>query len=529
MDLSELTDSELIELRNKTIDDAQMYDILQSTKKVALNSAYGCMGGSFFRFYDIRHAEAITYTGQAVIKTVVNGLNKYLQKISNDEENDMVLAGDTDSVVGDSIIRVNNENKTISDFFDNVNGEYLKNDIINDNYVKQVDGVTTLSVSRDGDLQEKPIRYVMKHKVKKRLYEIKVNDKTVIVTEDHSVIAITNDFISQKIHIVKPSELSEKYLLLYLLDDELKCNYFKVTDLGIQEEWVYDIEVDDNHNFFANDICVHNSCFLHLESLVNKVFQDKEVDEETIINFLCKICDNQIQDVINKIFDSLFHRTNAFENHLHMKREKICSSGLWKAKKNYILNVWDNEGIRLSEPKIKISGIEAVKSSTPAVCRDKIKKAIECIMNSTEDELINFIHSFKKEFFSLPPEDISSPRGVSNMEKYTSAQSLYIKGTPIQARAAILYNYHLKENNLLQKYPLIKSGEKIKFCYLKLPNPIKEDVIGFVQRFPRDLNLEKYVDYELQFNKTFIEPLTKILDVIGWKTEKQTSIDSFFV
>ena len=190
--------------------------------------------------------------------------------------------------------------------------------------------------------------------------------------------------------------------------------------------------------------------------------------------------------------------------------------------------VWDNEGVLYSEPKIKISGIEAVKSSTPAVCRSKIRTAIEYIMSSTEDKLIDFIQEFKEEFFTLPPEDVSFPRRVSDIDKWFSKSTTYIKGTPIQARASILYNKYIKEKNLDNKYPLIKNGENLKFCYLRTPNPIREDVIGFVQRFPKELNLEQYVDYNTQFNLTFIQPLTKILDVIGWKTEKHATLDDLF-
>lgn len=340
------------------------FRILQESKKQCLNSAYGCMGGVFFRFYDVRNAEAITYNGQAVIKTIEKYLNEYLRKISG-QEKDFVIAGDTDS------------------------------------------------------------------------------------------------------------------------------------------------------------------CFLMFEPIVDKIFKDKNPTEEEVIDFLCNICDNQMQNVIDKIFNVFSKRTNAFDNCLHMKREKICSSGLWKAKKNYILNVWDNEGIRLSEPKIKISGIELVKTSTPAICRKYARKAIEYIMSSTEDKLIAYINECKKEFFSLPPEDVSFPKKVSDIDKWVHPTSLFIKGTPIQARAAILYNHHLNENNLIYKYPLLKNGETLKYCYLKMPNPIRQDVIGFIQTFPKELKLEKYIDYQKQFDLSFIQPLIKILNVIGWRTEKTGSLEGF--
>jgi DNA polymerase elongation subunit (family B) len=527
VNLSDISDSELIELKKQLLNESYSYEIRQLAKKVSLNSAYGCMGGSFFRFYDIRNAEAITYMGQAVIKTVEKYLNQYLQKISGNNL-DVVIAGDTDSVAGDSIIRVNDKTYKISEFFDLVEGEYLKNDTFNNNYVKKVEGYTTPSVTKTGELQYKPIKYVMKHKVKKRLYRIKTTNKSVTVTEDHSLIAITKDFISQEIQVLKPGDLTDYYFLLQLNDNKLKLEDFTVSDLGVQEEWVYDIEVEDNHNFFANDICVHNSCFLHLEPIINKVFKDKEPTEKEVIDFLCNICDNNLQVVIDKIFNNFTKTTNAYENHLHMKREKICSTGLWKAKKNYILNVWDNEGVRYSEPKIKISGIEAVKTSTPAVCRDKNRKAIEYIMSATEDDLIRFVKEFRQEFFNYTPEQIAFPKRVTDIDKWSHPVTLYIKRTPIQVRASLLYNNLLETKNLVNKYPVIKNGESIKYCYLREPNPIKEDVIGFVQTLPKEFGLHNYIDYQKQFDLTFINPITKIIDVIGWKTEKMPTLDDLF-
>ena len=82
---------------------------------------------------------------------------------------------------------------------------------------------------------------------------------------------------------------------------------------------------------------------------------------------------------------------------------------------------------------------------------------------------------------------------------------------------------------LIAKYSLINNGEKIKFCYLKKPNTLQENVISFIQDFPKELGLDKYVDYDLQFEKSFLEPLKIILESIGWSAEKTTNLESFFV
>ena len=220
---------------------------------------------------------------------------------------------------------------------------------------------------------------------------------------------------------------------------------------------------------------------------------------------------------------------NAYDQKMFMKRENIADRGIWTAKKRYILNVWDSEGVRYNEPKLKMMGIEAVKSSTPAPCRQMIKDVLKLIMTQTEDEVIDFIEDCRKKFKSLPPEEISFPRTCTNVDKYKATSTIYAKGTPIHARGALLFNHYIKKNKLSQKYSYINNGEKIKFCYLKKPNTLQENVISFIQDFPKELGLDKYVDYELQFEKSFLEPLKIILDSVGWSAERTTNLDSFFV
>jgi hypothetical protein len=236
----------------------------------------------------------------------------------------------------------------------------------------------------------------------------------------------------------------------------------------------------------------------------------------------------EFEKYIEGCYQELADYVNAYEQKMQMKRENIAERGIWTAKKRYILNVWDSEGVRYSEPKLKIMGMEAVKSSTPAPCRVMIKEAFKIIMTKTEDDMINFIDNCKKQFYSLPPEEISFPRSVNELTKYRSHSAIYEKGTPIHTRGALLYNYYIKEKGLDSKYPLINNGEKIKYCYLKKANPIRENVISFIQQFPKELGLNKYVDYDLQFEKSFIEPLKNILNCIGWNMSKTTTLDSLF-
>jgi DNA polymerase elongation subunit (family B) len=271
-----------------------------------------------------------------------------------------------------------------------------------------------------------------------------------------------------------------------------------------------------------------DSIYLNLGPLVDAVYEGREKTTEGIVTFLNKVCETQFEPYIESSYQALANYVSAYDQKMQMKRENIAERGIWTAKKRYILNVWDSEGVRYEEPKLKMMGIEAVKSSTPAPCRAMIKDALKIMMNGTEDEVIDFIDKSRKEFKKLPPEDISFPRSATNVEKYKAHATIYAKGTPIHIRGALLYNHYVKKHKLDNKYSLIQNGEKIKFCYLKKPNIIHENIISFIQDFPCEIGLDKYIDYDLQFDKAFLEPLKIILDAIGWNVEKTVNLELFF-
>jgi len=273
-----------------------------------------------------------------------------------------------------------------------------------------------------------------------------------------------------------------------------------------------------------------DSIYLHMGPLVDKIYKGREKTTEGIVSFLDKICKVELEKYIESCYQELADYVNAYDQKMQMKRETIADRGIWTAKKRYILNAWDVEGVRYEEPKLKIMGIEAVKSSTPAPCRQMIKDGLKIVMSKTEKEMISYIDNCRKIFNNLSPEEISFPRMVSDVNKHKSTSTfiLYEKGTPIHARGALIYNHMIKEMGLDKKYARIQNGEKIKFCYLKLPNPIHENVISFISEFPKELNLDKYLNYELQFNKGFLDPMRTILDAIGWKTEYTSNLESFF-
>jgi DNA polymerase elongation subunit (family B) len=292
-------------------------------------------------------------------------------------------------------------------------------------------------------------------------------------------------------------------------------------------EYINNILKSDNVDYvIASDT---DSIYLNMGPFVDAVFKGREKTTEDIVSFLDKICQVELERYISNSYEALATYVNAYDQKMFMKRETIAERGIWTAKKRYILNAWDIEGVRYTEPKLKIMGIEAVKSSTPAPCRTMIKEALKLMMSGTEDDVIKFIEKSRTEFKKLPPNEVAFPRTVSDVNKYKSNLSIYQKGTPIHARGALLFNHYIKENNLGGKYNTINNGEKIKFCYLKKPNPIHENVISFINEFPVELGLQKYIDYDLQFDKSFVEPLRTILDSIGWSVEKTATLDSFFI
>ena len=302
---------------------------------------------------------------------------------------------------------------------------------------------------------------------------------------------------------------------------EQKINEYMNKLLGTYEDYVIASDTD--------------SIYLRMDGLIDKVYGtgaknsvSPNIDKAKVINFMDRVCEEKIQPFIDKSYQELADYVRAYEQKMQMKREGLSDRGIWTAKKRYILNVYNNEGVQYAEPALKVMGLEVVKSSTPSIVRERMKELIKLTVVGTESEVQDYIAKFREEFKSLPPEEISFPRSVNGLNTYANAGSIYIKGTPIHVRGALLYNYFLKKHNLTNKYQIIQEGEKLKFTYLKEPNPIGDNVISYPSRLPPEFGLDNYVDYDLQFEKTFLEPVKIILDSIGWQSEKTNSLADFF-
>ena len=306
-----------------------------------------------------------------------------------------------------------------------------------------------------------------------------------------------------------------------------QSRYIRWIELRINEYMNKILKTENVDYVVASDT---DSIYLTLDALVRQAYGSKieNTAAEKVIDFMDKVCQERIQPFIDKAYQDLASYMNAYAQKMQMKREALADRGIWTAKKRYIMNVYDNEGVRYAKPKLKVMGLEMIKSSTPEIIRAKMKECISIIMKGAESDLQNEIESFRKTFKELPPEEVSFPRGVNGMTEYADALNIYKKGTPIHVKGALIYNNMIKKLGLEKKYPKIKDGDKLKFTYLKTPNVVADTVISYPMKLPEEFGLHDHVDYDMQFSKTFVEPVQIVIESIGWKAEKKDDLLSFF-
>ena len=273
-----------------------------------------------------------------------------------------------------------------------------------------------------------------------------------------------------------------------------------------------------------------DSVYLNLEDIINKVSTKSDIGD--ITTFIDNICEKNIQKELTGTMKELTTKLNCLTNKISFKREAIASSGMFIAKKRYALLMTDLEGVRFSEPKLKIMGLETARSSTPGIVRTKLKDCIMIIMTKTPEELRKYVNTFYDEFMELPIDVIASPRGVKGISKYTDVSDIYKSGTPIATKAALLHNAYIKKLKIDKEVAPIKENDKIRFVFVKVPNPYgmggRDAVLGFINKAPTQFQLDKFVDRKKQFEKTFGEPLDNILQAIKWSISDKVTLDSFF-
>jgi DNA polymerase elongation subunit (family B) len=284
------------------------------------------------------------------------------------------------------------------------------------------------------------------------------------------------------------------------------------------------LETDDVDYVIAIDT---DSVYINFGPMVEKFGLEKKGKRDAVAK-LDQIARDQFEPLLEKAYKDLSKYMNAFENRMVMGREAIADAGIWTAKKRYILNVHNNEGVQYKKPKLKIMGIEAVKSSTPNSCRTALKELFKVIISSDEKDVQQSIRVFKEYFKSLPPHEVAFPRGVKNVNGWKDDKLVYQKGTPIHVRGSLLFNKLIVDKSLGKRYNVINDGDKIKFTYLKVPNPISENIIAFADYLPEEFGLHDYVDYETQFDKAFLKVVEPVLEAIGWTAEPRATLDEFF-
>ena len=375
------------------------------------------------------------------------------------------------------------------------------------------------------------IQEIYTERVGHKQKQIKAEQELELCTVKSEVYAL-----EKRIAIAKNQQMALK-ILLNSLYGAMGNKWFRYFDMRIAEgitltgqatiRWA-----ENNLNNYLNTTLKTNkdyvvaidtdSVYVTLDQLVK---QFKPVNP---VDFLDKICSTALEGALTECYDRLYKSLGGIQNHMVMGREVIADRGIWTAKKRYILNVYDNEGVRYAKPKLKIMGIEAIKSSTPAICRQALKDIFKRIIETDEETVQSDIANFKIAFRQASAEEVSFPRGVNNLNKWTDRDTVYKKGTPIHIRGAILHNNLVTDKKLSRKIEKITSGDKVKFTYLVKPNPIKENVIAFIDYMPKQFNLDKYVDYNMQFEKTFLGAIEPVLDAVGWKSERSITLESFF-
>lgn len=519
---------------------------INTSLKLMLVSNYGSLALSHNQYSNGKQETAsITIAGRMSNRMCSIAVNNAMQELLGREKTldlELIPQVDTDSCVGSTEVDINKKRMTIEVFYDSARG-YIEHRGPN-NTIKHIpDSETLLTPSlnmKTGIIEHKKVKYIMKHKVKKRMFKIKHKNSEIVVTEDHSCIIKRNgEYID-----VKPKDIKygDKSIILDRIISTLKeTEDFIVEDLGIQEEWVYDIEVEDNHNFFGNDICVHNSMYVNVGALFDKntgIEKLKHLEGKERIEFLLKFSETRLQDAINNRIKDLCELLNTRDGTvLKMENEVITEGFVSVALKRYYTRVIVSDGHFLAKPKLKVTGLDLVGKALPDIMKKKLKPILDIILDKDKDYLIKYINDFRDELAKAEPQEFARKINVSKLnyswvggakgktsgyKKFDGEKWLT---APIGSWASIEYNKYISTHNLEGKYPPAEPGESISYIYVNEPNEqhIKKAIGWKDPRFTHDAELFEIADRETHFAKDFINKIKIITDKIGWNIESRTT------
>lgn len=517
-------DMELYEVESNKESESNTF---QMGEKILANSGYGAIGNdSFLEYFDSRIARAITASGMLINKYVTEFINRFIASLSPDAPKKAVVYGDTDSVVGSTLVSVNGVSRPIEEVYNELKGTIETRGV--DNFIKHVtESVKTPSVNTENKVEEKQINYVMKHKVKKQGYRLTVGGESVVVTCDHSLIVMRNGSLKS----VKPSEVMKGDKFVKISNEtELEIyDDFQLECIGEIDDWVYDIEVDDNHNFFGNDILVHNSVYVSFDGLQSYMGLEESMERDEKIEVFDKFMKAEIVPKIAEYSTDMCGLVNGREQRMFWEREVLClEGGIFQAKKMYALIVDDNEGVRYPKPKLKVTGLHSKKSTTPDLVVPWLENAYTLAIKGEFDELKNYIKERKQVYKDLPIEDIAISSSVNQIGKWVINFDNYVlkSGVPYHVRASVIHNLLIKRNNIPK--PFIEEGSKIKIINIKEQNEFdpsgKTKYLAFPDTgWPEEFDeYRKYIDYSKLFEKVFEQPCQLFLDAVG-ETTKQVN------
>lgn len=513
-ELESFSNEELEKLAHECEEKSHFFEIQQLVQKIMINSLYGALSLKYFILFNAEIARAITGNGRFLIKNTAKAINKKLNEVNKTESQNFYIYSDTDSCIGTTLIRTSDGLVKIEDIFNNSNS---KVELANNSEVKKVENLKAYSVSKDLNLELNKIVYVMKHKVKKKMFKIKINDKEVEITEDHSIMVLRGN----KLISIKPKDILKTDKLIIF--ENLKCkSNFEIIDLGEKEIDVYDIEVENNHNFFGNEILLHNSVYFTIQPIIEAVFEKKApltLNEK--VDIVDKFEKTVIAPVVDSTIKNVCEKLNAAKPEvIGCKREGIFDAFIAIQKKKYIARERDDEGTRYPEekPKMKRMGVELTKAQTCPFSKKKLLDSLNIIFDKSEDYLNEWVEEQRALFYKESIDNISNYGSISSLD-----YDLNEKNVPFMCKGGIIHNKYIKENNLQKYFQPFRNGDKCRIVFLKKPNLFGNNDrlifndVKFAEIF------KDYIDYETSFDKFFISPLQNMVKALGFDLEKKVA------